>query len=177
MTSNRPKVIHIHANLFSSRNLSCRQRLMTHNAFNLLRLCASLVLSPSVSSLWLYMLHSQLISFTFFSRFFSCIVSLTNEPVHNFAPIQNAVRRHSALLHTTWTDRQHIHFQIVFDELSCAHFFPFISRSHIPFFPLFSFRSITVKLENSIKWNKSIPFALFHLILVNLWFFLFNLFL
>lgn len=113
----------------------------------------------------------------FFLVFFSCIVSLTNEPVHNFAPIQNAVRRHSALLHTTWTDRQHIHFQIVFDELSCAHFFPFISRSHIPFFPLFSFRSITVKLENSIKWNKSIPFALFHLILVNLWFFLFNLFL
>lgn len=56
--------------------------------------------------------------------YFRCIILLANEPVQNLTPI--AVRRHSSL-HRQSNRSQHIHFQIVFDELSCAHFFPFYS--------------------------------------------------
>lgn len=95
---------------FTLWNSLCRL-LMTHNAFNWLLMCAY----PLVCILWTTGIFFLCISY---------IVSLANEPVRKFTPIRNAVRRQSAL-HSHFDRSHHIHFQIVFDELSCAHFFPF----------------------------------------------------
>lgn len=97
----------------SSSSFFCRQ-LMTHDASNLLSMCASIRIH------W-YDETSFLVY---------CVISKrTGSQFHTDSKCGAATLSGTSTL--VWS--QNIHFQIVFDELSCAHFFPFHSLAIFSF--------------------------------------------